>query len=432
MKLVILAGGKGTRLGLKDIPKPMVKINHKPVLEYQIELAKKYGITDIFILSGFKAQSIINYFGNGSNWGVSIEHITETHPLGTAGSVLQIKKFLNEDFMIFYGDTIMDINLNAMMNFHNNHRPLGTLLVHPNDHPFDSDLVELADNQLNILQFHSKNSKRKYIPNLVNAALYIFSPEILEFIDPKNNLDFGRDIFPDILNKGGKLNAYYSSEYIKDMGTPKRIRQVEIDVKSGKVKRLNNENKRKAIFVDRDGVINKEVNELTKIDEFELIPKSAKAIKKINKSDYLVIVITNQPVIAKGYCTEKELNLIHSKMEFLIGLENAYLDKIYFCPHHPETGFKGEIKKLKIICDCRKPNTGMLKKAEKELNIDLKNSYLIGDSTTDIKTAKNLKIKSILVKTGYAGLDKKYDVKPDYVFDDLYNATNFILNSIHE
>ena len=146
---------------------------------------------------------------------------------------------------------------------------------------------------------------------MVNAALYIFSPEIFNYIEPESNLDFGRDIFPEIIKKGGKLNAYYSSEYIKDMGTPKRKMQVEFDIKSGKVSRLNNENKRKAIFIDRDGVINKEVDSLCKIEDFVLIQNSAKAIKMINKSEYLAIVVTNQPVIAKGFCSEDDVREIH-------------------------------------------------------------------------------------------------------------------------
>ena len=300
-------------------------------------------------------------------------------------------------------------------------------MVHPNDHPFDSDLVELDKNELNILQFHPKNSKKKYIPNLVNAALYIFSPEIFNYIQPDINLDFGRDVFPEIIKNGGKLNAYYSSEYIKDMGTPKRIKQVEVDIKSGKVSRLNNENKRKAIFIDRDGVINKEVDSLCKIEDFELIHNSAKAIKMINKSEYLAVVVTNQPVIAKGFCSEDDVRNIHSKMEQLIGLENAYLDKIYFCPHHPESGFKGEVIELKIDCECRKPNTGMIKKAVKDLNIDLLESYIIGDTTSDIKTGEKIGLKTILVKTGYSGRDKKYVVSPNYHCENLFEAVKKIL-----
>ena len=427
MKLLILAGGKGTRLGFKDIPKPMVHVDEKPVLEYQIELAKKYGINEVFILSGYKSQSIIDYFKDGSDWGLSIKHITEKKPLGTAGSVFQLKEELNENFMVFYGDTIMDINLKAMIEFDNKYQSIGTLLVHPNDHPFDSDIVELDKNELNILQFHPKNSQKAYIPNLVNAALYIFSPEIFNYIEPESNLDFGRDIFPEIIKKGGKLNAYYSSEYIKDMGTPKRKMQVEFDIKSGKVSRLNNENKRKAIFIDRDGVINKEVDSLCKIEDFVLIQNSAKAIKMINKSEYLAIVVTNQPVIAKGFCSEDDVREIHSKMEQLIGLENAYLDKIYFCPHHPESGFKGEVIELKIDCKCRKPNTGMINKAVKDLNIDLQKSYLIGDTTSDIKTGENMGLKTILVKTGYAGRDQKYIVNPNYHCDNLFEGVKKIL-----
>ena len=152
----------------------------------------------------------------------------------------------------------------------------------------------------------------------------------------------------------------------------------------------------------------------------------ADAIKKINESGYLAIVITNQPVIARGEVTYEELNDIHNRMEKLLGLDGAYVDDIYYCPHHPDKGFDGELEELKIKCECRKPNIGMLKKAIQDHNIDLNESIVIGDSTLDIKMAENAKIKSILLKTGQAGTDGKYDITPFYVADDLNDALKYL------
>lgn len=429
MQLVIIAGGKGSRLGNLDVPKPMVKVAGKPLLEYQIELAKRYGFTDIIILIGFKSDQIIDYFGDGSNWQVNISYSVEKEPLGTAGSLKLVEQRINGRFMVFYGDTMMDINLKKLVEYDLLMPSVGTLLCHPNDHPYDSDIIQINEGSNDILRFHSKpHDNNVYKPNLVNAALYVLSEEIFKYIEDDKASDFGKDIFPRVIAHGGKLLAYTTAEYIKDMGTPDRLAKVEHDLLSGKVALLNSENKRKAIFIDRDGVINKEVDNLRSIDEFELISNVPDALRIINNSNFLAIVITNQPVIAKGWCSFKELDEIHNKMCTELGHHNVFLDRVYFCPHHPDLGFVGEVKELKIDCNCRKPKIGLIEKAVLDYNIDLSGSFFIGDSTSDIKTAVNAGIKSVLVRTGYAGRDDKYSVKPTLVCDDLLSAVERIVD----
>ena len=429
MKLVIIAGGKGTRLGLKEIPKPMVVINGKPLLEHQIDLAKRYGLTDIYILSGHLSNVIIDYFGDGSKFGVTITHVIEDKPLSTAGAVMQLEGVLNERFMVFYGDTIMDIDLANFIAFDTkNTDAIGSILVHPNDHPYDSDLIEVNEAH-KVTAFLSKPHKNVlFYANMVNAALYILSPEIFKYITPNEASDFGKDIFPKLI-KSENLYAYKTTEYIKDMGTPDRFKKVENDLVSGKVSRLNRGNKQQAVFLDRDGVINKEVDQLADINDFELIDNVIEAIKSLNKSNYLVIVITNQPVIAKGFITIEQLDEVHKKMDTLLGNEGAFLDDLFYCPHHPETGFKGEVPALKIKCECRKPNSGMLTAAAQKYNIDLQESWFIGDRYTDISAGKNASTKTILLRTGHSGNDKhRYkNVEPDFIFNNLNEATNHIL-----
>jgi D,D-heptose 1,7-bisphosphate phosphatase len=429
MKLVIIAGGKGTRLGLKDIPKPMVKIHNKPLLEYQILLAKKYNINDIYILSGYLSGVIIDYFGDGSRWGVNIIHVIEDIPLGTAGALKQLEKKLNNRFMVFYGDTIMDIDLDTFIRFDaKNEYSIGSIIVHPNDHPYDSDLLEI--NKINkVTAFYSKpHEKNIYYANLVNAALYILSPRIFEYIEADLMLDFGKDIFPKII-QSEDIFAYKTTEYLKDMGTPKRLKKVENDLSSGKVKRLNKQTKQKCIFLDRDGVINKEVDNLANIYDFEIIKGVAEAIRILNKSEYIVIVVTNQPVVAKGLISEQQLKQIHKKMDSILGESGAYFDDLYYCPHHPEKGFDGEIEALKINCECRKPKGGMLKSASDDYNIDLNESWIIGDRYTDIKAGYNEGCKTVLLKTGHAGNDKnKYkNLEANFIFNTLNDAVNYIL-----
>jgi D,D-heptose 1,7-bisphosphate phosphatase len=401
MKVVIIAGGKGTRISSinKQVPKSMIEINGKPIIEYQIELAKKYNLTDIIITIGYLGDIIKNYFKDGKKWGVIITYCEESRPLGTAGAFVEISDFLKEDFIVFYGDTIMDIDLNKMIFYHKKLKSDATLFLHPNDHPFDSDLVKIGENN-KILQFLSKPHPENLVyKNLVNAALYILNPKVISLIPKNIKSDFGKDVFPSCIKNNLNIYGYISPEYIKDMGTPKRFNKVTKDLISGKVAKLNLINKRPCIFLDRDGVICEEVDLLHKPNQLKLIDGVVDALKYINNKGYLAVIVTNQPVVARNLCSIKELEYIHMKLETFLGNKGAYLDAIYFCPHHPDNGFPEENKKYKIVCECRKPKAGMFFKARKELNIDLQNSFMIGDRVSDIE-AGNL-----------AGLKKSYLIK---------------------
>ena len=171
----------------------------------------------------------------------------------------------------------------------------------------------------------------------------------------------------------------------------------------------NLKNKQKAVFLDRDGTINRYVGFLRDIDDFELLPGVAEAVKRINASGYLAIVVTNQPVIARGEVTFEQLHEIHNKMETLLGAEGAYLDGIYYCPHHPHKGYEGEVPELKFDCECRKPKPGMLLKAAKDFNIDLAASWMIGDGENDIEAGKAAGCKTSLVGRGEYGQDMTVD-----------------------
>lgn len=427
---IILAGGKGTRLKerLNGLPKPMVDICDLPLIERQILLLKKYDFTNIIILVNYAAEQITSYCKKNNNWGIDIKCIDDGHPRGTAGATIKILDLLNSDFLVMYGDTMLDVDLDKFYKFHKSEVDISaSLFLHPNDHPSDSDLVEI-DNKERIIKFHSyPHNPEKYYFNLVNAALYWINKSSLDkWVNTNTYLDFGKDIFPSMLEMGLYLKGYRSFEYIKDCGTPSRLDKVLKDFKSGKINRAKLSLKGKAVFIDRDGTINEEVNHLSDINLFKLIPKSDEAIKLLNLNEYRTCVVTNQPVIARGDCSINELSEIHKKMETLLGNKGAYIDRIYYCPHHPDSGFEGELKNYKKKCNCRKPNVGMILKATAELNIDLSSSWFIGDSTSDVLAAKNSGIKSILVETGYAGLDGKYNVSPDFVSRDFFNAAKFI------
>ena len=425
IKVVILAGGKGTRLGRQSekIPKPMVIIGDRPLLEHQILLCRRYGLNDIIIITGHLSDYIERYFGDGSDRGVRITYFRETQPLGTTGGIKELEADLQDDFIVLYGDVMLDINLLSLVDFHQKKRSDCTLVVHPNDHPFDSDLVEI-DARQKIIAFHAKPHPPELLyRNLVNAAAYVLSPRIFPFITKGVKADFGKDIFPRILTELN-LFGYITAEYIKDAGTPERLAQVTHDHQNGRIRHFNNENRRKAVFIDRDGVINREVGLLHTIRDFELLPGTCQAIRSLNASDYLAVVITNQPVVARNLCSVSQLEAIHKKMEMLLGEQHAKLDAIYYCPHHPDRGYPGENEAYKIDCTCRKPKPGMVMQAAADFNIDLTASFFIGDSARDIQCGKNAGTRTVGVRTGYGCIDAT--IEPDYFFDDLQESVHFI------
>jgi histidinol-phosphate phosphatase family protein len=429
---IILAGGKGTRLQgrLHGLPKPLVDICGKPLLERQVESLKSYGFNQVLILVNHGADQIIQFCDSKDNWNIDIQCLDDGQPLGTAGATIQIFTKLADEFLVVYGDTMFDIDLARFQAFHDEDKSAGaTLFLHPNDHPQDSDLVAM-DGQCRITGFYPyPHDPKVYLPNLVNAGMYYFRKDALKsWVGGAAALDFGKDIFPALIRQGVLLRGYNSPEYIKDCGTPKRLDKVSAHYESGLIASSNLRFKQNLIFLDRDGTINQSVDQLAKADDFELLPGVAQAIAQINHAGYRAVVVTNQPVLARGECTPEELENIHRKMQTLLGEYGAYLDRIYYCPHHPDSGFAGEVVALKQVCDCRKPAIGMLTLAQKELNADLGASWMIGDSTADVLAAQAAGVRSILLETGNAGLDEKYPVLPDHISPNLPAAVHYILH----
>lgn len=402
MKVVIMAGGRGTRIAelFPDIPKPLIPVDGMPILEREIRSLSSQGFKDIILTVGYLADKITEYFGDGSRLGVKIDYFVEETPLGNAGALFRLKKKIGkEPFFLLNADAAFDADFNRMLDYHKEHGGLVTLFTHPNSHPYDSGLI-IAGKNGDVEKWLSKEDERpQWYNNRVNAGLHVIDPKVLELSEktldidpttgfPKGKVDLDRQILKPLCGTG-KMFCYDSPEYVKDMGTPERFHQVEADYRNGVVQAKNLHIKQKAIFLDRDGTINKYVGFLRNIDDFELIDGVSEAIKQINQSGYLAIVVTNQPVIARGEVTWEELNEIHKKMETLLGKDGAYIDGIYICPHHPDKGYEGERPEYKIDCDCRKPKPGLLLQAAQDFNIDLSQSIMIGDSDRDVEAGKN-------------------------------------------
>lgn len=431
MQAVIMAGGKGTRLAAltkDEIPKPMVPVAGKPLLLWQVERLKADGITRIIMVIGHLGEKIQEYFGDGSRFGVEIQYYMEETPLGTAGSFYYLKKMITEDtFVMMSGDLLFDIDFKRMIRFHKEKRAAATLFVHPNGHPFDSDLLVL-DPDDRAVRFDSKHNTRDYwYDNCVNAGIFVFSKKICDRVPEPVKRNLENDIIKGMIEDGEPVYGYRSPEYVKDVGTVERIEQALSDIKSGFISEKCLRNRQKCIFLDRDGTINQYRGLVYKEDDFELEPCALEAIRLINRSGYLGIVVTNQPVVARGLCEMEDVERIHRKLSTLLGREGVYLDDILFCPHHPDKGYPEENPAYKIPCECRKPKTGMIDKAAAKYNIDLSESWIVGDTTMDLQTGVNAGLHTALVMTGEAGRDGKYDVKPELTGKDLLEAVKKIL-----
>ncbi len=422
MKAVIMAGGFGKRLAgfYGDRPKPMVEIFGRPVLEYQIENLRDSGITDIIIVVHYMKEYIMNYFGDGKNLGVNISYYEEEIPLGTAGALFRIKERLTENFLLINGDLIFSVDFRKMIDFHIKNKALATLFVHPNSHPYDSELVICDKN--NVVTDWFKNDGYGNYKNCVNSGIHILSKQILYGNYSEGKLNLRADVIEPIINTG-RVYAYHSAEYVKDMGTTDRLRHVTADVENNIVFAKRADKKQKAIFLDRDGTINKYKGYITSPKQLELINGVADAIKKINRSGYLAIIITNQPSIAMGRMSYAVLDEIHAKLDALLGEEGAYVDALYFCPHHPDKGFEGEKSELKIKCDCRKPSGGMIRKAAEDFNIDLSKSFMVGDSDKDVLAGIDAGCTPIFLTNGENTIDipniRKYKTLPDFIKDEI-------------
>ena len=433
MQAVILAGGKGTRLAKAlgmDIPKPMAPVLGMPLLERTVLLLKEQGITDILLLVYHRADVVREHFGDGSKLGVRIRCLEETSPRGTAGALVDALPHLDEEFLVLYGDTLLDLDFRRMLAFHKAKNADLSLFAHPNDHPHDSDLVEVdRDWRVTAVRPYPHPEGSEY-RNLVNAALYVMRRDLLAGNWPEGVIDIAKHAVPRWLEEGKRVFAYRGDGYIKDMGTPERLGKVERDLQNGTVARKSGRAPRTAVFLDRDGTLNIEKGHLARPDDLELFPDVGSAIRSLNRAGIPAIIITNQPVIARGEADFTEVDAIHRRLENLLAKDGAFVDGIFYCPHHPDSGFEGERPELKIKCDCRKPAPGLVDAACELFSIDRAKSWFVGDSGRDLECAKNAGLQPVLVQTGAAGRDVPSDVAPVFTALDAPSAIEEILRRI--
>lgn len=237
MKALFLAGGKGLRLKplTNNLPKPMVPIMNKPLLERTMTNLKKSGITQIVISSCYQSDYIKNYFGNGGRLGLDIKYIVEDIPLGTGGAIKKAGYEFNESFIVFNADILSDINIDQMMDLHRSSKALATIATTQVENPSSYGVIESDENGY-ALSFVEKPSPESNACNSINAGIYIFEPEVLNEIPVKSIVSVERQTFPGLLANGSKIAVYNSSCYWMDIGTIKKYLQAHADIMNGKCK----------------------------------------------------------------------------------------------------------------------------------------------------------------------------------------------------
>ena len=260
MKAVIMAGGEGSRLRplTCNLPKPMVPIANKPVMEHIIELLKKYGINDIAVTLQYMPEIIKDYFGDGSEFGVNLKYFTETVPLGTAGSVKNAEGFLDEPFIVISGDALTDIDLDKALEFHNEKNAMATLVLKKVESPIEYGVV-VTDQSGKITRFLEKPSWGEVFSDTVNTGIYVLNPEVLNYMKPNQMFDFSKDLFPVFLKENKPMFGFVTENYWCDIGDLDAYVTVHNDILDKKVDiKINAEEVRQGVWIEEGAVVSKE------------------------------------------------------------------------------------------------------------------------------------------------------------------------------
>jgi D-glycero-D-manno-heptose 1,7-bisphosphate phosphatase len=377
LQAVILGGGKGTRLGaLGGGPKPLVEIDGRPFITYLIDNLHRFGIRDIVILAGPFASEYAMRLGNGSTAGVRITLVPEPSPAGTAGALTYAAPQLASEFLLLNGDSYFDINLLDLVV---RARASGALAALTLAQVYDTGRYGTAVLDGETVRAFAEKSGAG--PGLINAGIYWLTDDILvEIGTPPVSLE--HTVMPRLAARGAVRGFAYQTQFI-DIGTPEDLVRARTLIPKWR--------KRPAAFLDRDGVLNRDVGYVWRTQDFEWLPGARGAIKNLNDAGFLVIVVTNQAGIARGLYSEDDVGRLHRWINSELEREGAHIDAFYYCPHHPVDG----VGTYRMTCECRKPAAGLLLQAMKDWPIDAGKSFMIGDKEVDLQAAHAAGIKGI-------------------------------------
>lgn len=386
--LIVLCGGRGSRLKhvTNRVSKPMIKIGNISFLRHLINYYKKYNFQNIYLLAGYKGRQIFKEFNNTNENLISIKCLIEKKPLGTGGALSLIKNKVKNDFVLINGDSFLNVDITKLINLNTNKDFFTKMILIENTN-------YKSNRKLNALSVGNDNLiKYKENSNLMNSGIYYFKKKVLKCIEQKY-FSLEHDLLPKLIKKK-KVIGYKDKEFFIDIGTKKQLSDAH--------KKLPKYFYKPALFLDRDGVLNKDFGYVFKYEDFKWLNGVIKALKYAQKK-YYIFIVTNQSGIGRGYYTLKQFKILQQKVKTFLIKKKIFLNDLEFCPHHPIYG-KG---KNKIKCKCRKPGDGMIKNLKKKWMINMKKSYFIGDKRTDEITAKKSNIKFYYANNNLYNLIKK-------------------------
>ncbi|MBF0585059.1 MAG: D-glycero-beta-D-manno-heptose 1,7-bisphosphate 7-phosphatase [Magnetococcales bacterium] len=369
---VILAGGAGTRLGAltRQVPKPLLPVGGRPFLEHLVWNLSRHGIRDIVLSCGYLGEQIVDHFNSNQNRKRTVRAFVEPEPLGTGGALLFLAAELQEHFFLLNGDSLFDINyLDLPLAATDPEWASATLALRAVPDAARYGRVEIHGTE--VVAFREKEADPH--PGLINAGIAWMDRRLLESL-PAGVSSLERELFPRLVQERRLFGKPYRGYFI-DMGIPVDYAQADQD--------LTHWQRRRACFFDRDGVINIDHGYVHTPDRFEWVAGAPQAIRWCNEQGYLVIIVTNQAGIARGYYDEAAFQRLTAWMEAELASLGAHVDAVYHCPHHPTAGLGA----LRMACSCRKPNPGLLEQAMSEWEIDRSGSLLIGDKPSDLAAA---------------------------------------------
>ena len=413
MEAIVLAGGFGTRLRecLSDIPKPLAPVNGIPFICYILDYLYSHGVHRVIVSTGYLAETIENTIGNKYR-GMTVAYSREDTPLGTGGGIKKaLGKCRDKDVVVVNGDSFFDVDLFEMKKFHEKSGYPITLAAKFIQNAFRSGLLDFKNGKL------SGFLENGVAPSgFINGGVYFIKRDFLNCIE-EEKFSFENAV---LAKKEFDIGVYESDGYFIDIGIPESYKLAQKEYQ-----KLISKRSRCAVFVDRDGTINKDTVHLFKKEEFEFLPDADKAISDLKKKGYLVIVITNQAGIAKGLYKGEDVGILHNYVDSLLEKNHSVVaDGYYYCPHHPNA----VIDELRLDCSCRKPKAGLILKAVDDfkkigITIDLSNSYTIGNRISDVLAGINAgTAQNILIG------DDETDAESiaSAVYSSLYEAANNI------
>ena len=368
----ILAGGLGTRLAhiVNNVPKPMADIAGCPFLAWQIMWLRKNGFKKIVLLEKKKKETIMNYFGNGESFGVSIKYSVEEELMGTGGGVIKaINQYPSENFIILNGDTFFDINLKWLYSYSLDNSDKFIIALKYKEDTSRYGYAEI-NKEYDVIDFIEKNSSLE--DGYINGGIYVGKSRLLKGF-PEKKCSMEKEIFPILLNSRAIKAIPFGNHFI-DIGVPEDYYKAQEDIP-----KWNKEKKRKALFLDRDGVLVEDTGYVAKIADINFLDKIIEVIKEASKKEYLIIVVTNQAGVAKGKFTLNDMRDANKYIKNYFHNKGAEIDDFYYCPYH-EDGIVKEYKKRSLL---RKPHPGMILLATEKYNIDIMNSLMVGDKDSD-------------------------------------------------